>query len=190
MPHVDGQEFCRRIKENPRTRAHSVHHAHRQGRTGHEDRRAELRRRRLPDQAVRRAESLQARVRSLLKLRGMHARPGQPQPRAARRIQRIEVVQNQLVQSEKMSSLGQLVAGLAHEINNSINAVYNGIKPLSAEPRSDWKCSLTTRLTRPAKKPGGRSPNAEVAALFQKHLLAGHGHRNRRHAARPGSSAT
>jgi signal transduction histidine kinase len=26
-----------------------------------------------------------------------------------------------------MSSLGQLVAGLAHEINNSINAVYNGI---------------------------------------------------------------
>jgi signal transduction histidine kinase len=30
-----------------------------------------------------------------------------------------------------MSSLGQLVAGLAHEINNSINAVYNGIKPLA-----------------------------------------------------------
>jgi two-component system, NtrC family, sensor kinase len=30
-----------------------------------------------------------------------------------------------------MSSLGQLVAGLAHEINNSINAVYNGIRPLT-----------------------------------------------------------
>ena len=40
-------------------------------------------------------------------------------------------MQNQLVQSEKMSSLGLLVAGLAHEINNSINAVYNGIQPLS-----------------------------------------------------------
>jgi signal transduction histidine kinase len=41
-------------------------------------------------------------------------------------------LQNQLVQAEKMSSLGQLISGLAHEINNSINAVYNGIKPLSA----------------------------------------------------------
>ncbi len=40
-------------------------------------------------------------------------------------------MQSQLVQSEKMSSLGLLVAGLAHEINNSINAVYNGIQPLS-----------------------------------------------------------
>jgi signal transduction histidine kinase len=40
-------------------------------------------------------------------------------------------MQGQLIHSEKMSSLGQLVAGLAHEINNSINAVYNGIKPLA-----------------------------------------------------------
>jgi two-component system NtrC family sensor kinase len=40
-------------------------------------------------------------------------------------------MQGQLIHSEKMSALGQLVSGLAHEINNSINAVYNGIKPLA-----------------------------------------------------------
>lgn len=35
--------------------------------------------------------------------------------------------QSQLVQSEKMSSLGQLVAGIAHEINNPITFIYGNL---------------------------------------------------------------
>lgn len=38
--------------------------------------------------------------------------------------------QDQLVQSEKMASLGQLTAGIAHEINNPINFVSSGIDSL------------------------------------------------------------
>lgn len=39
----------------------------------------------------------------------------------------------QLVESEKMASLGQLTAGIAHEINNPINFVTSNVKPLQRD---------------------------------------------------------
>lgn len=48
----------------------------------------------------------------------------------AQTLENLKSTQSQLVQSEKMASLGQLTAGIAHEINNPINFVYNGIDTL------------------------------------------------------------
>jgi len=45
----------------------------------------------------------------------------------AQALEELQHTQMQMIQSEKMSSLGQLVAGVAHEINNPVNFIYGNL---------------------------------------------------------------
>ncbi len=47
--------------------------------------------------------------------------------RVSEYTQELKQTQSQLIQSEKMSSLGQMVAGIAHEINNPVNFIGGNI---------------------------------------------------------------
>ncbi len=44
-------------------------------------------------------------------------------------LRQLRLAQSQLVQNEKMASLGQMVAGIAHEINNPVNFIAGNVAP-------------------------------------------------------------
>ncbi|GAA6618604.1 protein kinase domain-containing protein [Scytonema sp. NUACC26] len=73
-------------------------------------------------------------------------------------LEELRQTQLQMIQNEKMSSLGQLVAGIAHEINNPINFIYGNLTHIS-----DYTQSLLTLLDIYLE-----NPSTSLAAILEK----------------------
>lgn len=61
-------------------------------------------------------------------------------------LENLQKLQGQLVQSEKMASLGQLVGGAAHELNNPLTAMLGYAELLAETPLNDRQRTLADKM--------------------------------------------
>ena len=76
------------------------------------------------------ADEVLLRVENQLKLRSLQLKLQKQNGLLKQTVKKLKKTQDRLVQTEKMASLGQLVAGIAHEINNPVNFIQGNITHL------------------------------------------------------------
>lgn len=121
MPVMDGHELCQKIKENERTKHIPVIFL--TAKAGL-DMKIEGFEKGADEYLVKpfNTEELRARVKSLLNLRKLETEIQERNEELEKLLKQLKETQAQLIHSEKMASLGQLVAGIAHEMNNPLAA--------------------------------------------------------------------
>ena len=80
----------------------------------------------------------QIRKRSYTQLKMQQTETDRQRENAEHNLSKLQATQSQLIQSEKMASLGELTAGIAHEIQNPLNFV-NNFSEVNAELIEEWQ---------------------------------------------------
>ncbi|HLP89899.1 MAG TPA: PAS domain S-box protein [Nostocaceae cyanobacterium] len=84
-------------------------------------------------------------------------------------LKELRHTQSQLIQSEKMSSLGQVVAGVAHEINNPVNFIFGNLKHADQYTQNLLKIIelYQTHYPEPALEIQAEAENIELEFLLE-----------------------
>ena len=130
MPGIDGFETCKRLKANPNTQEIPVIFMTALSDSGNKLKGLNAGAVDYITKPIDHEEVL-ARIEIHLQLRNLKTLEGMVAQRTTELTETLENLkraQVQLVQKEKMSSLGKLVAGVAHEINNPVNFIHGNLK--------------------------------------------------------------
>ncbi len=125
MPRMDGHEFCLEMKGDPQTAP--IPFMMLTARVGLE-RMVEGLDCGADDYLSKPFEAVElfARLRALLRISSLNRHLFERNMALQSALKENAAMQEQLIRSEKLTSLGQLVAGLAHEVNNSITPICSG----------------------------------------------------------------
>ncbi|MDZ8080598.1 MAG: sensor histidine kinase [Nostoc sp. SerVER01] len=133
MPEMDGFETCRQLKANPVTKDIPVIFTTALSDTANKVEGFEVG---AVDYITKpfQQEEVLSRVQLHLKLHDLAHKLEQKNTLLEQKVTEVSLayhdlqqMQIKLIQSEKLSSLGQMVAGIAHEINNPVNFIYGNL---------------------------------------------------------------
>lgn len=103
----------------------------------------------------------EAELRQLLELKDKLAATATAQSKQLKQtLQDLQKTQAQLIQTEKMSSLGQMIAGVAHEINNPVNFIHANLSHVSTYSKNLLSLIDLYQQEYP-------NPTAEIADLIE-----------------------
>ncbi len=130
MPEMDGYEICEKLKADPRTRDIPIIFV--SALDGVFDKVKALEKGGV-DYVSKpiQEEELFARVETHLVIRRLQKHLKEKNDKLSRAFRQLKEAQNQLVESEKMAALGQLVAGISHEINTPLGAIRSSVENLA-----------------------------------------------------------
>ena len=92
------------------------------------------------DEEIKFATQVAAQLSVALKQANLLGKTREQAEQLTQTLKDLQKAQIQMIQSEKMASLGQLVAGIAHEINNPVGFIYGNLQQANQYTQELMKC--------------------------------------------------
>jgi signal transduction histidine kinase len=118
------------------------------------------------------AKNVTEEIRSARRLQQMSEELALANARSIAALERLKSTQAQLLQAEKLSAIGQLVAGVAHELNNPLTSVIGYAQLLEDELRGGGEAPAVRPAAELAQDLRRIAEESERAARIVRNLLA------------------